>query len=165
MKNAFFGFCTVLFVLLSCRGNDDEIQRIDQTLQLYIDSAGTDMLDASLPGAYINVAMNDINGLTDNAPAPFSIKKDADLHSYLEYIAGARRIRIDSTADFKTYESKIALNLTKKINDSTQVVTNDTLTLQYHFSSTLFQISKVWYNGVLSFTKVEGAPNVIKIQK
>ena len=153
------------FLCLACRKDDDPVQNIDQILQIYIDSAGQDMLNTNLPGGYTNIRMNDVNGLTDAAPVNFTLKKDADTINYIEYLAGARRVGTDSTQNVKIYESKIALILNKKINDSTMATVNDTMTLQYHATPELFQISKGWYNNVLRFTKVAGAPNVVRIVK
>ena len=164
MKNVFFLLLAVFVVFLSCRSDEDSVQKIDQIINLYIDSLGQDMLNTKLAGSYISSTMNDVYGLTDNAPISISIKKDADTINYIEYLAGAKRIAIDSTANSKTYESKIALNLTKKIGDANRI-TNDTMTIQYLSTPNLFQVSKIWYNGVLQFTKVEGQPNTVKIVK
>lgn len=154
----------VFFAFLSCRNEEEAVQKIDQVIHLYIDSLGQDMLNVKIPGSYISSSMNDVYGLTDNAPVSVSIKKDADTVSYIEYLAGAKRIGIDSSGNSKTYESKIALKLTKKINNSNRI-TNDTMTVQYQSTPELFQVSKIWYNGVLQFTKVDGQPNTVKIVK
>ena len=164
MKNVFFLTIIIFFAFLSCRSDEDAVQRIDQVINLYIDSLGQDMLNSKVSGSYTNSRMNDVYGLTDNAPVSFTIKKDADTISYIEYLAGAKRIGIDSSGTSKTYESKVALFLTKKVNDSNRV-TNDTITIQYLSTPELFQVSKLWYNGVLQFTKVEGQPNTVKIVK
>ena len=164
MKNVFFLTIIILSAFLSCRSDEDSVQRIDQVINLYIDSSGQDMLNSNVPGSYTNSRMNDVYGLTDNAPVSFTIKKDADTISYIEYLAGAKRIGIDSSGNSKTYDSKVALFLTKKVNDSNRV-TNDTITIQYLSTPELFQVSKLWYNGVLQFTKVEGQPNTVKIVK
>ena len=164
MKNVFFLTIIVFFAFVSCRSDDDSVQRIDQVINLYIDSLGQDMLNSKVPGSYTNSRMNDVYGLTDNAPVSFTIKKDSDTISYIEYLAGAKRIGIDSSGTSKTYESKVALFLTKKVNDTNRV-TNDTITIQYLSTPELFQVSKLWYNGVLQFTKVEGQPNTVKIVK
>lgn len=164
MKNLFFITMLVFFAFLSCRNEEEAVQKIDQVIHLYIDSLGQDMLNVKIPGSYISSSMNDVYGLTDNAPVSVSIKKDADTVSYIEYLAGAKRIGIDSSGNSKTYESKIALKLTKKINNSNRI-TNDTMTVQYQSTPELFQVSKIWYNGVLQFTKVDGQPNTVKIVK
>ncbi len=165
MKNLFFLMLVAFLGFISCRNDENDVQKIDQVMQLYIDSLGQDMLNVKLPGSYTTTSMNDVYGLTDNAPVTFSVKKDADTVSFIEYVAGAKRIRIDSTELSKTYESKIALTLIKSINDSVKRTTNDTMTIRYLSTPTLFEISKVWYNDVLQFNKVEGQPNVIKISK
>lgn len=165
MKNLFFFLWVAFFAALSCRNDEDAVQKIDQIIQLYIDSAGQDMLNSKIAGGYSNIRMNDVYGLTDNAPVNFGTKKDLDTVNYIEYVAGARRIGIDSSANSKTYESKIALSLTKRLNDSTITVLSDTMTVHYRLTPELFQVSKVWYNNVLRFTKVEGQPNIVKISK
>ena len=138
MKNVFFLTIIVFFAFLSCRSDDDSVQRIDQVVNLYIDSLGQDMLNSKVPGSYTNSRMNDVYGLTDNAPVSFTIKKDADTISYIEYLAGAKRIGIDSSGTSTTYESKVALFLTKKVNDSNRV-SNDTITIQYLSTPELFR--------------------------
>ena len=165
MKNVFFTLLMVFFALISCRNDDSDVQKIDQIIHLYIDSAGQDMLNSNIPGSYVNVQGNDEYGLVDSAPVNFSNKKDADTVNYLEYVAGARRIGIDSVGDNKNYESKIALILTKKVNNTTNAVIKDILTIQYSSTPTSFQVSKVYYNNILKFTKVEGEPNIVKITK
>lgn len=165
MKNVFFSLMIIGFALLSCRSDEEGVQRIDQLIQIYIDSAGQDMLNTNISGGYSNLRMNDVNGFTDSAPVSFNIKKNKDTVSYMEYIAGARRIGIDSSGTSKTYESKIALFYNKRINDSTLTINNDTLIVHYTSTPTIFQVSKIWYNNELKFTKVEGQENIVEIQK
>lgn len=165
MKNLFFLSIMVFFAFLSCRGEEDSVQKIDQVIHIYIDSLGQDMLNTKIAGSYISSSMNDVYGETDSAPVSILLKKDADTINYIEYLAGAKRIGIDSTEGSKTYESKVALFLTKKINDSTRRITNDTVTIQYLSTPNLFQVSKIWYNGILQFTKVDSQPNTVKIAK
>jgi len=165
MKNLFFILMIGAFAVLSCRNEDENIQRIDQIIQLYIDSAGQDMLNSKIPGSYSDININDVYGSTDTAPVAFSLKKNADTVSYLEYVAAAKRITIDSTATFQIYESKLALQLTKKLNDSTNLVTNDTVKIQYQSTPEIFQVSKIWYNNQLKFTKTDQLLNVVKISK
>ena len=165
MKNVFSLFAIVFFAFLSCRNDDDTVQKIDQVIHIYIDSAGQDLLNTNIKGGYTNAKMNDVYGLTDTAPVNFSPKKDTDTINYIEYIAGARRIGIDSSGSSKIYESKIALSFTKNLTDSTSATINDTMTVQYRLTPEIFQVSKIWYNSVLQFTKVAEEPNIVKIQK
>lgn len=167
MKNVPFLLLILFVTAIGCRSdNADDIQRIDQVVSIYIDSLGLDMLNSNIPGSYISVAMNDVEGLTDNAPVPVNLKKDADTVSYIQYIAGARRIAVSTSPDNTSlYRSTIALNMRRQVNDSTQAVTNDTLVLNYTHTPQLFQLSSALYNGVPVFTKTEGQPNVIKISK
>lgn len=165
MKNLFFFLLVAAFSLLSCRKDDETVQRIDQVVKLYIDSAGVDMLNTNIPGGYSNVRMNDVNGLRDSAPVSFSLEKNADTLSYIEYVAGARRLGIDTLAFPKIYESKIALIMDRNIDASTINVVNDTLIIHYALTPELFQVSKIWYNGELKFTKTEGSANTVKVTK
>ena len=156
----------ILFVLLiSCRNGEDNGQFIDQKIQLYIDSAGQDMLNAKIQGSYFSIALNDLYGDTDVAPVALSLKKTTDTVSYIEYIAGAKRIPI-GTLDNETtiYQSKIALSLKKKKGSNT-LTTQDTLVLNYNYSPTLFQIHSAEYNGVQVFVKNSDPENRIKIFK
>ena len=165
IKNTLFfllGFC---FFLMSCRNSNDDLQMIDQKVQIFIDSAGQDMLNAKLLGSYSSVLFNDVYGATDIAPISFSMKKTPDTINYIEYLAGAKRISTGINSDGSTnYQSKIAVSLKKKKGNNMVVVT-DTLVLNYHMSSSLFQINNAKYNGVLVFVKQEGVENKIKINK
>lgn len=167
MKNIFWGSLVICFAFLSCRGDDDSIQKIDQIFNLYMkNSAGQDLLNSKKEGSYSNITMNDMNGVSDTAPVNFSLKATADSTLYIEYIAGARRVTLDSISpEDRTYESKITLALTKKINETTNEVTNDTLKIQYHWSPTAFEVSKVFYNNVQVFVKEPNTPNVVTIVK
>ena len=165
MKNLFFFSVIAFFEFLSCRNDEETVQKIDQIIQLYIDSADQDMLNTNIKGGYTNARMNDVYGLTDTAPVNFSPKKDTDTINYIEYIAGARRIGVDSSGSSKIYESKIALSFTKNLTDSTSATINDTMTVQYRLTPEIFQVSKIWYNDVLQFTKVADEPNIVKIRK
>ncbi len=158
----FFG----IFAVLACRKDDEGLQRVDQVLNLYIDSAGIDMLNSNIPGAYTQTAFNDIYGNLDNSPVSFQNKKDSDTVHYMYYVAGARRITLDSVDTYnKTLQSKIALNLRKKKTDTTFMTTRDTLILNYRFTPEVFELSEAYYNGNLVFTKVSGEPNIIRIHK
>ncbi|ASK31006.1 hypothetical protein CEY12_13220 [Chryseobacterium sp. T16E-39] len=168
MRNIAFGILVVFFALLSCKSDDDDIQRIDQIFNLYMkNSAGQDLLNPKKTGSYASIAMNDINGLTDNAPVSFALKATADSTLYIEYIAGARRITLDSLSpENRTYESSITLTLTKPTSTTTPPeVTTDVLKIQYHWTPTVFEVSKVFYNDKLEFTKQPGLPNVVTIEK
>lgn len=165
MKNVFFTLIILFFAFISCRTDDRVIQNIDQVMNIYIDSAGQDMLNNTIKGSYTNIQWNDVYGLLDNSPVSYLNRKDVDTLNFLEYVAGARRVGVDSVGDRKIYESKIEFRLTKKITDSLNAVTTDMMTIQYLSTPEVFQVSKVWYNDVLFFTKVQGEPNIIKITK
>ena len=167
MKNTVLLLLFSVVSLVSCRSeNPDDIQRIDQVVKIYIDSLGQDMLDNTIPGSYISVSLNDIDGLTDNSPVQFSLKKDDSNISFIQYTAGAQRILVETLPENKElYRSRIALNMRKQLNDSIQTVTNDTLILNYTLTPQFFEISTAFYNGMPVFSKTPGEPNVIKINK
>jgi hypothetical protein len=168
MKNILFGALIIFFALLSCKGDDDDsLQQIDQIFDLYMkNAAGQDLLNAKKAGSFTSISMNDVNGLTDVAPVSFTLKAAADSTLYVEYIASAKRITIDSISPAdRTYESRIALALTRKLTDTTSIVTNDTLKIQYRYTPSVFEVSKVYYNNVLKFTKTPNTPNVVTIVK
>ena len=58
----------------------------------------------------------------------------------------------------------IYLNLSKTVDNNT-VVDTDTVKIEYDWSPAVFQVSKIWYNQKLVFTKAEGQANIIKIVK
>ncbi|MDR2205977.1 MAG: hypothetical protein LBE36_07465 [Flavobacteriaceae bacterium] len=150
----------------SCRNDSETIQNIDQVLNLYIDSLGQDMLNSQISGSYQTISWNDVYGITDNAPVQFTSKTDADTMKYLEYVAGARRILIDSADEnAKIYQSKIELTFTKKITDSTTSTFSEEMIINYVSKPEMFQIQKIWYNNADVFTKTDGQPNIVKITK
>ena len=166
LKKLFFAAGVSLFAVLACRNDDSGLQKIDQVVHLYIDSAGQDMLNSSITGSYKSVTLNDLYGTTDNATAPHAMKKDADTVRYIEYVAGAKRRLIDSSdVSNKIYQSKISLNFSVRKPDSTFTTYHDTLVLNYRNSPDIFQLKEAFYNGEPVFTKVEGQPNIIKIHK
>lgn len=167
MKNVVFGILVLFFALLSCRSDDDSLQKIDQLFNLYMkNSAGQDLLNSKKSGSYTAISMNDVNGTTDVAPVTFSLKMTADSTYFIEYLASAKRITIDSISpEDRTYESEIDLSLSKPGTSTTPDVTVDRLRIQYHWTPTLFEVSKVFYNDELKFTKEANLPNVVTIVK
>ncbi|MCW3160910.1 hypothetical protein [Chryseobacterium oryctis] len=167
MKNNVFGFLIILFSLLSCGSDDDSLQRIDQIFNLYMkNSSGQDLLNSKKAGSYTAISMNDVNGTTDVAPVNYSLRMTSDSLYYIEYLAGAKRITIDSISpEDRTYESEIALRLSKPGIGDVPEVTQDTLKIQYHWTPSVFEISKVFYNDELKFTKEPNVPNVVTIVK
>ena len=156
----------VLASIVSCRTDDSPIREIDQTLQIFVDSAGIDMLNSNLPLAYESVSFNDINGLTDNTPVSFSTLKTTDTLSYLQYISGAKRILIDSSnLDRKLYQSKIALTFSKTTPNNALFTVNDTMIINYSFTPERFQIENVIYNNSQIFTKTIDGENIFTVQK
>lgn len=164
MKNIFVFFIAIFFGVISCRNNDENTQKIDQTVRLYIDSAGIDMLNTTNDLAYKNIAFTDIYS-DENSSVSFSAKTDKDSIQYREYVAGAtRKLVDDSDKNNLIYESKIALQITRNSNNAT-TNTNDTLTLKYSYTPTLFQVNKAFYNNQEITMETSDNAHLIKIQK
>lgn len=167
MKNVVFGILVVLFALLSCkREDDDSIQKIDQILDLYMkNNAGQDLLNGKKAGSFSSYAVNDIFGDADNSPVSIPLKMTSDSLFYMEYITGAKRKILDSVSpENRTYYSRLALSLRRTVNNVADTV-NDVVEIQYHWTPTVFEVSKVYYNDTLRFTKQPGGPNVVTIVK
>ncbi len=56
------------------------------------------------------------------------------------------------------------IRLSKTVDEET-VVDDDTIKIEYNWTPSLFQLSKLWYNKELKFTKVQGQPNIVTIVK
>ena len=156
-----------LFFFLSCRNEENDVQKIDQVINIYMHNAdGVDLLNTRIKGGYTGVSGQDLNA--DRALQDItgiSVKKDQDTIAYVDYATGAVRILKDSiSASQKMYQSDFYINLSKIVNKET-VTDVDTVKVEYNWSPNLFQVSKVWYNNKLSFSKVEGQPNIIHIVK
>lgn len=162
MKNSVFPLVLVLFAFLSCGSDDDSLQRIDQVTNFYMkDSAGKDLLNAKKTGSYTTFSVNDNNGLTDIAPVSVPLKMTTDSLYYFEYLAGARRIIMDSISpENKTYRSDLTFSLSKTVNNQV-VIDTDVMEIHYRWTPSLFQVSEVLYNGEVVFSKAADAPNAI----
>lgn len=167
MKIKFLLLLSLIF-LFSCRKeNESDLQKIDQVLNFYIkDTSGKDLLNAKLVGSYTTIKAQDLNGIRAlQEISSLSVKKDIDTVAYIDYSAGAVRVLTDSvSATQKNYRSDFYLNLTKVVN-KVSVTDVDTIKIEYNWSPSLFQVSKVWYNNKLAFSKVEGQANIVKIVK
>ncbi|WP_407403791.1 hypothetical protein [Chryseobacterium sp.] len=168
MKNYLWIFAITFFTLLSCSSDEDDVQNIDQILDIYIkDPSGNDLLHPTKDGSYTVISMNDNLSDVDIAPVNFSRKMIIDSTYYLQYVSGAKRQLVDDNgAGDKMYKSQIILSLTKKIS-STQMDTPivDTLNVFYRMTPSAFEVSKVYYNSELKFTKGSNEPNVVTIIK
>lgn len=167
MRNIIFGFLVIFCAFLSCKTDDDDVQRIDQILNIYMkNGAGRDLLNNKAGATYFTYSMNDVNGVADLAPVSTSLRATADSTLFIEYIAGARRIGLDTLdPDNKTYHSVITVSLIKRLNNIILDTINDKLEVQYRMTPNVFEVSKVYYNDTLRFTKQDGAPNVVTIVK
>ena len=169
--NKFFKYIIVffsVFFLFSCRKEDENnVQKIDQVINIYFkDSSGKDLLNTNLLGSYTSVSAQDLDA--DKALqsiSGFSVRKDKDTIAYIDYASGATRLLKDSISPVnKVYRSDFYLNLSKTEN-KVVVTDTDTVKVEYNWTPTLFQVSKLWYNNKLVFTKVDGQQNIIKIVK
>lgn len=167
MRNIIFGFLVIFCAFLGCKTDDDDVQRIDQILNIYMkNGAGRDLLNNKKDSTYFTYSMNDVNGIKDLAPVNSSLKATADSTLFIEYIAGARRIGLDSlNPDNKIYHSVITVSLIKRLNNTILDTINDRLEIQYRMTPTVFEVSRVYYNDTLRFTKQDGTPNVVTIVK
>lgn len=167
MKNIFFGLLVVFFAFLSCSTGDDELQRVDQILNIYMkNKAGRDLFHQKKDSTYFTYSFNDVNGVADLAPVSSTLKATADSTLFIEYIAGAKRVGIDTlNAENKTYQSRITVSLIKRLNNTILDTINEDLKIEYRMTPSVFEVSKVYYNDTLRFTKQEGSPNVVTIVK
>lgn len=165
MMKYFWSILVVVFALISCKSDDDSLQRIDQVLNIYMrNSAGQDLLNSKKAGSYTGFSVNDIFGAKDNSPVSIPLKMTTDSLFYMEYLAGAKRRRLDSISPDNpgtgnSYYSRMQITFTKSTNASDNVV--DTLEVQYRNTPTVFQVSKVLYNRVQVFSKDADAPTSI----
>lgn len=165
MMKYFWSILVAVFALISCKSDDDSLQRIDQVLNIYMrNSAGQDLLNSKKAGSYTGFSVNDIFGAKDNSPVSIPLKMTTDSLFYMEYLAGAKRRRLDSISPDNpgtgnSYYSRMQITFTKSTNASDNVV--DTLEVQYRNTPTVFQVSKVLYNRVQVFSKEADAPTSI----
>ena len=158
---------TALVLLCACQRDEEDIQVIDQVLKMYVhNSAGQDLLNNRIKDSYSSVSLLDLLGETALVPVSgFSLIKDSDTVTYLDYAAGAVRLKRDSIGpELKTYYSKFIIRYSKTVNSQT-VTDDDTIEIDYKWTPSLFELSSLKYNNQLKFTKVSGQPNVVKIVK
>lgn len=168
MKPRHFLYVSIVLFLFSCRKEDEsDLQKIDQIINIYIsNAAGKDLLNTENTESFTSFNTQDLNADVSLKPfSGFTLKKDQDNFTYLDYASGAIRIMKNTeTGTQKTYQSDFYINFLKTVNNQTETDT-DTVKIEYSWSPNLFQVSKIWYNNRLSFTKKEGQPNIIKIVK
>ncbi|GEN66951.1 MULTISPECIES: hypothetical protein [Chryseobacterium] len=166
MRNFVFGILVMAFALLSCKSDDESLQRIDQIMNIYmVNSAGQDLLNSKKPGSFSGYSVNDSLGDRDISPVNIPLRMRADSTFYMEYIAGAKRKRLDSVSPDNpgtgnSYYSVMTLGLRRTVNNVADTIT-DRLRIEYRKTPTLFQVSKVYYNDVLQFSKEADQPNSI----
>ncbi|MDR6406226.1 MULTISPECIES: hypothetical protein [Chryseobacterium] len=168
MRNIVFGFLVVFCAFLSCRNGDDEdLQKIDQIINIYMkNDAGRDLFHKKKDTTYFTYSMNDVNGDKDIAPVSSSLKATSDSTLFIEYIAGAKRVGLDTLdPNNKTYHSVITVSLLKHLNNTVIDTISEELEIQYRWTPSVFEVSKVYYNDTLRFTKTPGSSNVVTIVK
>ena len=169
MKLKLFTILSAILLLFSCQRDEGGTQTIDQVLTLYMKSStNPDLLNSRIPGSFTNVTLLDILGIRDLIPVSgFGLLKDSDTLTYLDYPAGAIRLKIDSLSNEneEIYYSQFVIRLSRPSNSTTPFVDDDTIKIEYKSTPSLFQISKLWYNGDLKFTKIQGEPNIVTIVK
>ena len=159
----------ISILLFSCRGEDmNDLQKIDQVVNLYIsDTNGVDLLNTENTNAYKTITLQDLNdpNTAFKEISTFSIKKDLNNVSYIDYAGGATRVLQTTSGQYpETYQSEFYINLTKSVNDN-DVTDVDTIKIQYSSEPSQFKVSKIWYNKQLAFSKVSVEPNIVKIVK
>lgn len=171
MNKSFFLTFMACCTLLSCRSDEDSIQKIDQIMNFYIqDANGKDLLRPGQIGSFTTITLNDNLAATDVAPISFSPKMTTDSIFYQEYIAGATRQLVngsDANSENRQYRSDVRVALTKKLTDSTfSEIDNDTLQIFYNWTPSIFEVSKVFYNNnEVQVTKDSENRNIVKITK
>ncbi|MEJ5052185.1 hypothetical protein WH221_20345 [Chryseobacterium culicis] len=165
MMKYFWSILVVVFALISCKSDDDSLQRIDQVLNIYMkNSAGQDLLNSKKTGSFTGYSVNDVFGAKDNSPVSISLRMTTDSLFYMEYLAGAKRRRLDSISPDNpgtgtSYFSRMQITFTKSTNVADNVI--GLLEVQYRNTPTAFQVSKVLYDGNEVFSKNADAPTSI----
>ncbi|MGN7866485.1 hypothetical protein [Chryseobacterium sp. 22458] len=159
MMKYFWSILIIVFALISCKSDDESLQRIDQVMNIYMKSnTNPDLLNAKKSGSYTAYSVNDMLGDRDISPVSIPLKMRPDSTFYMEYISGAKRRKLDSAGT--TYYSRMRLTLSKNVNNVPEN-TFDTLEIRYRNSFEVFQVSQVLYNRKLMFSKEAGAANSI----
>jgi hypothetical protein len=87
-------FWSILMIIsvVSCKSDDESLQRIDQIMNIYMKSSTSpDLLNAKKAGSYTGYSVNDMLGDKDISPVSLPLKMTTDSLFYMEYISGAKR--------------------------------------------------------------------------
>ncbi|WP_018674804.1 hypothetical protein [Riemerella columbina] len=159
----------LILCLCACRGNEDTIQEIDQTLQIFVkNSAGEDLLHPKTSNYFFSYTIDDLGGQYSKVPirSGYTTMVNKDSIYYIQYIAGATRNLKDSISpDLKYYTSDISITWNKKVNDSVTQSTTDTLNILYQWKPERFAIQEVFVNKTKVFEKQQGKDNTVTIVK
>ncbi|QCX53212.1 hypothetical protein [Elizabethkingia sp. JS20170427COW] len=168
-RNLIALFFIALFFSACRNSGGDEMQNIDQILDFFIqDTNGNDLLIPNdSMGYYGRIELFDLNDERINQPISSGITYGIDSTSsknYIQYIAGAKRILVDSSSpQNKTYQSDFMITLKKGFSQA--IADSDTVHIVYTWTPDLFQVSQVKYNNDLVFSKIQGQKNKIVITK
>lgn len=164
MKNIFLYILLISGTAISCGSDEESLQRIDQVLNIYMNSSTNqqDLLNSKKAGSYTGYSVNDKFGSRDITPVSVPLRMRTDSVFYMEYVGGAIRRKLDSTGPANpgsgnAYVSKMEITFTKTVNNTVES-TVDQLEIHYRKSPALFQVSEVLYNGKLAFSKEADAP-------
>ncbi len=168
MKTFFkYIFCVIL--LYSCRGDESDLQVIDQVINIYVaNSSGQDLLNSDLDGSYSSYELWDLLGTYDltEITSGFSLKTDDDGIKYIKYISGATRVLTDSVSPtLKYYQSEFTVNMQMEVDEDSSYYDIDTMKVNYLWTNKVFQVYEIYWDEELVFTKTDGQPNTIKIIK
>ncbi|CAI9674427.1 hypothetical protein EAVNNN508_01805 [Elizabethkingia anophelis] len=165
----FFGIAFIFLLVASCRQDDGVHQNIDQTINFYFqDTNGKDLIIPNDPEGYAGkITYVDDFSINNNATVSgITSGVDASKKNYMQYIAGAtRRVSKDSTATSKTYTSRLFINYSKRTNNDTKVMPQDTLDIVYSWTPSLFNVSTISVNKKVVFNSSSGQQKNITITK
>ncbi|WP_407489754.1 hypothetical protein [Elizabethkingia anophelis] len=165
----FFGIAFIFLFGAACKRDDDVHQNIDQTINFYFqDTNGKDLIIPNDPEGYAGkITYVDDFSINNNATVSgITSGVDASKKNYMQYIAGAtRRVSKDSTATSKTYTSRLFISYSKRTNNDTKVMPQDTLDIVYSWTPSLFNVSTISVNKKVVFNSSSGQQKNITITK
>lgn len=155
----------LIFVLSSCNREEVTGRSIDQNVAIYIDSAGTDLLNSEQALGYQISSIIDVLAPKDGVTVNMAAATDASGKHYLSYTAGATRVITGNSSEGQTVHSVIALNFAHKKASLQKYPVADTLILNYLYNDQVFQIKNATYNGKSVLAKTAAGQNLISVSK
>lgn len=163
MKNL-VGWALAL-LLMSCNREAVTGRLIDQNVTVYIDSAGTDMLNPEQAQGYQISYITDVLAPRDGVTVGMTPGKSADGKHFLAYTAGATRTIVANSSEGQVVKSVIALNFAHKNTSPQKYPVSDTLILNYLYNDRVFQLKNALYNGKPVLTRTADGENRISVTK